>query len=174
MTAYALGKAQRILQHLDTNIGRIYTHGAVENVNEVIRTQGVALKPTIRVTDQVKKDDFKGSMILATPGALGTPWLKRFPAYETGTASGWMSLRGARRRRSVDRGFVLSDHADWKGLNQAIAETEAERVYVTHGYSHIYSKWLNAKGIRSYTVETQYEGELLDSDSAKQEVGGSI
>ena len=164
LTAYALGKAQRILQHLDDSIGKIYTHGAVENVNEVIRQQGVSLKPTIRVTDEIKKEEFKGSMILATPGSIGTPWLKRFLPYEIGTASGWMSLRGARRRRSVDRGFVLSDHADWKGLNQAIDETGAERVFVTHGYTHVFSKWLETKGLKSYTVETQYEGETLDAD----------
>lgn len=171
LTAYALGKAQRILQHLDDNIGAIYTHGAVENVNEVIRSQGVFLKPTIRVNDNIRKEDYKGSLILATPSALGTAWLKRFPTYETGTASGWMSLRGARRRRSVDRGFVLSDHADWKGLNQAVEETGADSVYVTHGYTHIYSKWLESKGLQAFTVETQYEGESLESDSSRQEMG---
>lgn len=173
MTAYALGKAQRILQHLDEHIGPIYTHGAVENVNEVIRAQGVKLKHTIKVTDSLKKDDFKGSLILATPGALGTSWLKRFPNYQTGTASGWMSLRGARRRRAVDRGFVLSDHADWKGLNTAVLDTGAERVYVTHGYTHIYAKWLETKGIKAYTVETQYEGESLESESTKEEAENS-
>lgn len=168
MTAYALGKAQRILQHLDERIGRIYTHGAVENVNEVIRAQGISLKSTIRVSDEVKKEDFKGGLVLTTPGSIGSSWLKRFPSFEIGTASGWMTLRGARRRRAVDRGFVLSDHADWKGLNEAVLATEADRVYVTHGYTHIFSKWLTEKGIQSFTVETQFEGETLDSNNSEE------
>ncbi|UII23581.1 ligase-associated DNA damage response exonuclease [Fulvivirga ligni] len=162
LTGYALGKAQRIIQNLDDSIGTIYTHGAVENVNEVIRNQGINLKPTVRVTPEIPKEKFKGNIVVATPSAVGSPWMKKFMPYSVGVASGWMSLRGARRRRAVDRGFVLSDHADWDELNTAIKATEAERVFVTHGYTSIFSQWLNEQGIESGRVETQYEGELSE------------
>ncbi|MEM1407117.1 MAG: DNA ligase-associated DEXH box helicase, partial [Bacteroidota bacterium] len=103
-----------------------------------------------------------GSIVIATPSAVGSSWIKKFGNVSIGAASGWMNLRGARRRRSVDRGFVLSDHADWDGLNKAIEESEAERVFVTHGYTNIFSKWLNEKGLDAAVVETQFEGELME------------
>jgi len=174
ITGYALGKAQRIIQHLDDSIGKIYTHGAIENVNELIRNQGVPLKPTIRVTPEISKEAFKGNIVVATPSAVGGAWVKRFRPFSVGMASGWMALRGTRRRRSVDRGFVLSDHADWYGLNKAVELSEAENVYVTHGYSDIFSKWLNEKGLNANVVETQYEGELSEvSESKTQEEADS-
>lgn len=162
LSAYALGKAQRILNHLDTSIGRIYTHGAIENTNEVIRAQGIALPDTIRVTQSISRKDYPGSMILATPSSLGSPWIKKFGTASLGIASGWMSLRGARRRRAADRGFVLSDHADWDGLNQAIADTGAERIFVTHGYTDIFRRWLTQQGYEAQVVSTEYEGELTE------------
>jgi putative mRNA 3-end processing factor len=88
--------------------------------------------------------------------------MRQFKPYQVGTASGWMALRGARRRRNVDRGFVLSDHADWDGLNTAVKATGAEKVFVTHGYSNLFSKWLNSQGIDAGIVETEYEGELAE------------
>ncbi|UII29993.1 ligase-associated DNA damage response exonuclease [Fulvivirga ulvae] len=160
LTGYALGKAQRLIHGLDESIGSIFTHGAIENVNEIIRKQGVDLKPTIRVTPEMGKGHFEGGLVVATPAALGSPWMKKFLPYSVGAASGWMRLRGARRRRSVDRGFPLSDHADWDGLNQAVEASEAERVFVTHGYTTTFSRWLNDKGIEAARVETQFEGEL--------------
>ena len=163
ITGYALGKAQRIIQQLDPSIGTIYTHGAVENVNEVIRTQGFDLQATTRVTPEIDKGKFKGNIVVATPSAIGTPWMKKFVPYSVGICSGWMALRGARRRRAVDRGFVLSDHADWNGLNYAVKACGAERVFVTHGYTNIFSKWLSETGIESHVVHTEFEGESLDS-----------
>jgi hypothetical protein len=85
-------------------------------------------------------------MVLAPPSALGSPWMRRLGPVSTGFASGWMRLRGVRRRRAADRGFVVSDHADWDGLNDAIAATGAERVFVTHGYTSQFSRWLREKG----------------------------
>jgi putative mRNA 3-end processing factor len=162
LSTYALGKAQRILHHLDTSIGRIYTHGAIENTNEVIRAQGISLPETIRVTLKIPKKDFSGQMVLATPSALGSSWIKKFGTVSLGIASGWMALRGTRRRRAADRGFVLSDHADWAGLNQAIADTGAERIFVTHGYTEIFQKWLIEEGYDAHVVSTEYEGEMSD------------
>lgn len=170
LTGYALGKAQRLLRHLDTSIGPIFTHGAVENVNEVIRGQGIELPPTERITAATDRRRFPGGIVIAPPSALHSPWLRKFKPASLGVASGWMSLRGARRRRAADRGFVLSDHADWDGLNAAIAATQAERVFVTHGYTDLFRKWLLSQGIEAHVVSTEYEGELSEiSESSRTE-----
>ncbi|GGD47855.1 ligase-associated DNA damage response exonuclease [Muriicola marianensis] len=162
---YSLGKAQRLLKHLDTSIGRIYTHAAVENLNEVLRTY-LDLPDTIRITKETKKEDLKGNLVLAPPSAHGSPWLRKMVPYETATASGWMAFRGARRRRAVDKGFVLSDHCDWEGLLGSIEATGATRVICTHGYSDIFSRFLREKGLDARTEETQYEGELAEINSS--------
>ncbi|MCI4669068.1 MAG: ligase-associated DNA damage response exonuclease [Bacteroidia bacterium] len=160
ITAYSLGKAQRILQGVDHEIGPVFTHGAVENTNEVLRKAGIQLKASRQVIgqgpDAHKKKDFQNALIIAPPSAVGSAWVKRFGTHSLGMASGWMSLRGARRRRAADRGFILSDHADWDGLNWAVQETGAEYVYVTHGYSEIYSRWLREQGYKSQVVETLF------------------
>ena len=161
--AYALGKAQRVLSALDTNIGPILTHGAVENTNQVLRAQGLTLPDTIRVTPETKIKDHPNALVLATPSAIGSNWVNRFGPNSTGFASGWMQMRGVRRRRAADRGFVMSDHADWAGLNAAIRDTGAERIFVTHGYTAIFRRWLEAEGFDAQIVETEYEGESLDA-----------
>jgi len=140
--AYSLGKAQRLMTMLDASIGPILTHGAIEGTNGVFRAQGLALPDTVQVVAETKGKDYPGALVIAPPSALGTPWMRRFGAASTASASGWMRLRGVRRRRAADRGFVLSDHADWPGLNRAIAETGAERVFVTHGYTGQFRAWL--------------------------------
>ena len=162
--AYALGKAQRILAALDTSIGPILTHGAVENTNEVLRAQGIALPETVRVTPDLDAKDYTGAFVLATPSALGTTWVGRFRPVSTAFASGWMALRGIRRRRAADRGFVMSDHADWVGLNDAIRATGCERVFVTHGYSSVFRRWLEDPGFDAGIVETEYGGEAAEED----------
>jgi putative mRNA 3-end processing factor len=167
--AYALGKAQRLLAHLDPGIGPILTHGAVEAVNEVLRGQGLPLPPTVRVTPETDPKSHAGALVLATPSALGTPWMRRFAPASTAFASGWMALRGVRRRRAADRGFVLSDHADWEGLNTAVRETGAETVLVTHGYTAVFRRWLAEQGHDARIVETDYEGESLEAGEAEPE-----
>ncbi|QFU08660.1 Ribonuclease [Rhodobacteraceae bacterium THAF1] len=164
LAAYALGKAQRLLSAIDADIGPILTHGAVENTNEVLRAQGLRLPDTIRVTPELNPKDYPGALVLATPSALGTQWARRFGVSSQGFASGWMALRGVRRRRAADRGFILSDHADWAGLNTAIAETGAERIFATHGYTSIFRRWLESQGYEAAIVETEYEGEAIDAD----------
>ncbi|WP_116082588.1 ligase-associated DNA damage response exonuclease [Tropicimonas sp. IMCC34011] len=167
--AYALGKAQRILANIDASQGPILTHGAVESTNDVLRGQGIALPETIRVTPETKPKDHPGALVLATPSALGTPWMRRFGAASSAFASGWMRMRGVRRRRSADRGFVMSDHADWDGLNAAIRETGAETVLVTHGYTSIFRRWLEEQGYDARIVETEYEGESLEGQGEGEE-----
>lgn len=169
IAGYALGKAQRIIKMLDTSKGRIFTHGAVENINAILRKQGVGLPETTRVTPEITKDQLMGSIVIATPSAINSPWMRRFKPYSTAIASGWMVLRGARRRRSVDKGFVLSDHADWDGLNKAVEATGAKKVVVTHGYTSIFSQWLREKGYDSQEVATEFEGELGEINEASAE-----
>jgi putative mRNA 3-end processing factor len=160
IAGYTLGKSQRILRNVDTTIGKIFVHGAVDSVNDVMRRQGIELPQTHRVMKETTKKDHEGALVICPPSAVGSPWIRRFLPYSLGIASGWMKLRGARRRRGADRGFVLSDHADWTELNTAIRETGAEKVFVTHGYTEIFSQWLNENGYESREVKTQYEGEL--------------
>jgi putative mRNA 3-end processing factor len=159
---YALGKAQRILRLLDPAIGPILTHGAVEETTQVLRDQGLSLPPTVRITPGTDLKAHPGAMVLAPPSALGTPWMRRLGPVSTGFASGWMRLRGVRRRRAADRGFVVSDHADWTGLNDAIAATRAERVFVTHGYTSQFARWLAEQGYEAGVVETEFGGESLE------------
>ena len=163
--AYALGKAQRILSHLDPGIGPILTHGAIEATNQVLRAQGIVLPDTVQVTAEVTAKSHPGGLVLATPSALGTTWMKRWGPTSTAFASGWMRLRGVRRRRAADRGFVMSDHADWPGLNAAIKDTGAERVFVTHGYTSVFRRWLEEQGYDAQIVTTEFEGESLEPET---------
>ena len=164
---YSLGKAQRLIKHLDTSIGKIYTHAAVENMNEVIR--GITPLPeTIRITKDTKKEELLGNMVIAPPSAHGSPWIRKMVPYVTGSASGWMAFRGARRRRAIDKGFVLSDHCDWQALLTAIKETGATTIVSTHGYTDIFTKYLQQMGYDARTEKTQYEGELSELETKKE------
>jgi putative mRNA 3-end processing factor len=153
---YSLGKAQRILAGVDAGIGPIVCHGAVGSMNRAYRDAGVVLPDTRAVTDMTTKAELNRSLVLAPPSAAGSPWIKRFGDYSDAFASGWMLLRGARRRRAVDRGFVLSDHADWPGLMQAIRATQARRVIVTHGQVPVMVRWLQQNGIDAGAFNTEY------------------
>ena len=161
---YSLGKAQRLLNYLNPEIGTIYTHGAIENMTRVIRPM-VDLPDTTLITKDTKKEDLKGSLILAPPSAHGSTWIRKMVPYVTGTASGWMAFRGARRRRAIDKGFVLSDHCDWEGLLNSIEATGAEKVICTHGYTEIFSKYLRELGYDARTEATQYEGEMAEMET---------
>ena len=160
--AYAFGKAQRILAHVDSSIGPILTHGAVEAVNQVLRASGVALPPTTPVTPDLPRQAMARALVIAPPSALSTPWAGRFGKPSQAIASGWMALRGVRRRSGAERGFVMSDHADWTGLNGAVTATGASRIFATHGYTAIFRRWLEEKGLEAGIVETEFEGESLE------------
>lgn len=164
--AYSLGKSQRILNGIDRTIGNIYTHGAVERLTQAYRDTGIDLPPTKYVGAVENKKDFIGSLIVAPPSAHGSQWLKRFGNHSTGFASGWMMVRGARRRKAVDRGFVLSDHADWTELQTAIKSAEAETVYVTHGFIPELVRWLNENGQHAVPLKANYGD---DEENEKEE-----
>jgi len=164
---YSLGKAQRLLKHLDTSIGRIFTHGAVENMTEVMRSI-VALPETTLITRDTTKEELRGNIVVAPPSAHGSAWIRKMVPFETASASGWMAFRGARRRRAVDKGFVLSDHCDWQGLLTAVKETGAEKIISTHGYTEIFSRYLRTLGYDARTEKTQYEGENNEMETNKE------
>jgi len=162
--AYPLGKAQRVLSTIDNSIGPIYTHGAVEHFNRLYRDVGLALPATQYARSAPPKTDWARALILAPPMVKTSPWLRRFGDLSTGLASGWMRIRGTRRRQSIDRGFVISDHADWPGLLTAIRSTGAERVWVTHGYRAQLAHWLEENGLEAHAIDAQYEGERGDAE----------
>ncbi len=166
---YALGKAQRILSGVDASIGPIYTHGAVEKLTEAYRESGIKLPETKYVSTLPKGTKFSGSLIVAPPSAQATPWTRVFGTVSTAFASGWMRIRGTRRRKSMDRGFVLSDHADWPALNQVIKETGAEHVIVTHGYTAEMVRWLNENGTDASSFSTHFEGEREELQPSNQD-----
>ncbi|MFT6023781.1 MAG: putative mRNA 3-end processing factor [Ascidiaceihabitans sp.] len=161
--AYALGKAQRLLSMVDPDIGPILTHTAIENTNVILREQGVALPDTVLADASLDHKAHTGALVIAPPSALGSAWARKFGAQQTAFASGWMQMRGVRRRRAGDRGFVISDHADWNGLLSAISDTGAENIYVTHGYTDIFARHLNDIGLNAQVVPTEFEGEMLDA-----------
>lgn len=166
---YSLGKAQRLLKHLDPGIGPIYTHGAVENMTNVLRPL-IKFPETTLVTRETKKEALIGSIVLAPPSAHGSTWIRKMAPFVTGSASGWMAFRGARRRRAVDKGFVLSDHCDWQGLLQSIKATGAETVITTHGYSNLFSRYLQELGYDARSASTQYESEPDEIDPTNENV----
>jgi putative mRNA 3-end processing factor len=165
--AYAFGKAQRLLLGVDAGIGPIVTHGAVEAMNAAYRASGVNLPATLRASDVRDRDMLRGALVLAPPSAQSTPWLRRFGDYSDAFASGWMHVRGARRRRAVDRGFALSDHADWPALMRAIEACGASRVIVTHGYVAPMVRWLNERGWQAEAFETHFGGEQDEAGPAE-------
>ncbi|MDB5391419.1 MAG: hypothetical protein JWM11_7065 [Planctomycetaceae bacterium] len=169
--AYSLGKAQRVLAGVDASIGPIFCHGAVERVNADYRNSGVTLPETHYVGAALAKQDWKGTLIVAPPSANGTPWMRKFGELSTAFASGWMQVRGVRRRRAVDRGFVISDHADWPGLVSAIRATQAKRVLATHGRTGPMVRWLQESGIDAAPLHTEFIGERDDIEIDAVEEG---
>lgn len=161
---YSLGKAQRVINGLE-DFGPVLCHGAVENTNEVLRTTGLSFRSTRHLNASVSIDELNKSIIIAPPSADNDAWLKKFKQVSTAAASGWMALRGTRRRRNLDRGFVLSDHADWEGLLFAVKESEAEKVAVTHGYAPLFAKYLNEIGVHASAESTAFEGEKMDNSA---------
>lgn len=166
LIAYSLGKAQRVLQCIKEMGIKIFVHGAIWNTHQALVDAGYELPAVERVTPETPKENFKGNIVIAPPSADGTPWMKRFTPYSVGVCSGWMQVRGNLRRRNADAGFALSDHADWKGLLQAVKATQAEKVFVTHGFQSTFSRYLNETGIEAAEVKTEYGGEEEEQEKA--------
>ncbi len=174
--AYALGKAQRVLANIDPAIGPIAVHGAATRFNDAYRAAGVPLPDAPHATgDVIDTIRTSGGLIVAPPSALGSPWVRKFASRDAGMSaafvSGWMRVRGTRRRKAVDRGFVLSDHADWPGLLSAIRATGAKRIGVTHGSVGPMVRWLRELGLDAFPVPTRYTGEIGEEAAASEASG---
>jgi putative mRNA 3-end processing factor len=165
--AYSVGKSQRLISGLDATIGPIYCHGTVERMNQLYRQSGVALPETRHAGALGERRSWRGAMVIAPLSARGSAWMRRFGEHSTAFASGWMRIRGARRRRSIDRGFVLSDHADWPALLAVIRSSGAERVLVTHGAVDPLVRWLNENYGPAAPLPTPYHGELDETAEAE-------
>lgn len=146
--AYSLGKAQRVLAGLDPEIGPIFVHGAVDAFVRIYRDLGIDL-PVVEKADPKLSQDYAGAIILAPPAVEDSNWTRSFRQAKRGFASGWMAIRGARRRKNLDRGFVLSDHADWKGLIEVIEGTGAEEVLMTHGNGDALVRYLSERSVKA-------------------------
>lgn len=159
---YALGKAQRVASLLDPSIGPIGAHGAVTPMNEVYRAFGVDLPPIVHAGTETAKELKGAGLIIAPPSIATSPWIRKFAGkggLRTGFASGWMAVRGRRRWRPVDRGFVLSDHADWPGLIQTVRATGATRILTTHGCADTFARYIREEmGLEANAVSTRYTG----------------
>jgi len=163
LMGYSLGKVQRLLKHIDCQTGKIFTHGATEKMTNILR-QFIDFPKTELITRDTKKAEIEGNLVLAPPAVMGSAWAKKLGEISTGYASGWMAFRGARRRRAVDRSFVLSDHADWEGLLSVIKATGCEDIITTHGYTDIFARYLKENGWNARTEKTKYEVETIDSE----------
>ena len=166
LAAYGLGKAQRLISMLP-DLGPILTHGAVEDTTQILRDQGYAIPTTTRVTAGISAKTHPRALVLAPPSALGSRWANRFGPTVEAFASGWMALRGLRRRRGLGQGFTISDHADWPGLNTAIKASGATRIFATHGYTIPFRRWLEEQGYEAGIVSTDYGGDEADIPSAE-------
>ncbi len=146
---------------------RVLLHGAVSAMTRVYRDAGVAMLETMTITEAADAAEGEGlaaapvphrargkrgetgpCLAIAPPSAAGSTWMRRFgppSRVETGFASGWMQVRGIRKRRGYDRGFVISDHADWTDLLRTIRETGARRVLPTHGSTETLANYVRER-----------------------------
>ncbi|RZL16950.1 MAG: ligase-associated DNA damage response exonuclease [Pedobacter sp.] len=168
LIAYSLGKAQRLIKNLAGN-APIYVHNSIANLNDAFIKAGVELPETIRITPELKKDTLQQGIVIVPPAMADGRWIKNLQGPSTGVCSGWMQVRAGRRWRAADAGFALSDHADWPGLLEAVEATGAEKVFVTHGFTAAFSKYLNEKGIESEEVTTKYGQEAEEEEETLKE-----
>ena len=173
LLAYSLGKAQRLLAGIDASIGPVRVHGAVDALNHVYREAGVALPPSVPLAEAGARQDLSRALVVAPPATHGSAWARRLGDFSDAFASGWMQLRGARRRQGVDRGFVLSDHADWPGLQAAIRATGASRVIVTHGYEAVMVRWLREQGLQAGSFRTEFGDEATDNAQSASSIAST-
>lgn len=157
LCCYALGKAQRIIAGLRELTGDpIWVHGTVDELNQSYAKTGLSWPDVYKVPLE-SKEKFSGAMILCPPSALGSSWHKRLSPKKVAFASGWMRLRGNRRRKGYERGFVISDHADWPSLIRTVKETGCRKVYFTHGNTDAIVKYLKDEGVAAYDLKLPYD-----------------
>jgi putative mRNA 3-end processing factor len=163
---YTLGKAQRLLAELTGFTDRpVLVHGMLLPMTEAYRAQGVAMLETTALIERPRGRSCAGELVLAPLSARGTPWMRRLGDLSDGFVSGLMRVRGVRRQRGFDRGFVLSDHADWPSLLHTVDETGAARVLATHGHAEPLARFLKSRGLESGVMRTAWEGETGSEES---------
>jgi putative mRNA 3-end processing factor len=160
LCCYALGKAQRLIAGLrEITQDPIWVHGTIDELNRCYEQSGFHWQNLAKVPLE-KKELPVGGLILCPPSALGSTWSKRLNTYKVAFASGWMRLRGNRRRKGYERGFVVSDHADWPSLINTVKETQCRKVYFTHGQTDTIVRYLRERGVEAYDLKMPYaEGE---------------
>jgi len=162
---YTIGKAQRLLAELAAVTDRtVLVHGMLLPIIDVYRAAGVPMLPVQPLIERPRGTSLAGELVLAPPSARGTPWMRRLGALSDALASGLMRVRGVRRQRAYDRGFVLSDHADWPALLETIAATGASRVLATHGHAEPLARYLREQGLDTGVMRTAWEGEAAADD----------
>ena len=169
--AYAFGKAQRLLAELAA-LGveeEVLLHGAVQTLMPAYRQLGIVMVPTRPVSELPRSEGLAGRLVIAPPSAHRSAWMKRFKNPQTAFVSGWMAVRGARRRRGFERGFTLSDHADWDGLLHTVRQSAARQVYVTHGNSDGLARYLReVEGLSAAPLGRAFEGERNDEGDSQE------
>ncbi|MDH5826884.1 ligase-associated DNA damage response exonuclease [Sphingobacterium faecium] len=155
LIAYSLGKAQRLMQNLAGH-SAIYVHRSIARLNAAIQQAGVSLPSYTEISAETGKDELQAGILIVPPAMRDTKWIKSLHTAAVGVCSGWMQVRSHRRWQSADAGFALSDHADWNGLIDAIRATEAEKIYVTHGFTSVFARYLTEQGLDAEAVSTQF------------------
>lgn len=169
LQAYSLGKAQRLLSALKPYEGCLFGHGAVLNIQQSLEAAGWQFPRIERLHEGTPTDIRKGCVFLTPAPVEGMRIQRLIGPYRSAAFSGWMQVRGNRRRGQSDRGFVLSDHADWQGLLAAVRATGAEKVFVTHGFQSTFSRYLCETGMEAAEVRTEYGGEEEPFDTTLSE-----
>lgn len=159
LLAYALGKAQRLIAGVDPSIGAIYCHPSVQQLNDEYRASGVDLPKTWLSSQAPARKDWGGVLVVTPPSTANSKWLSSFGKTSIAMVSGWMLTRQTPKSQSFENGFPLSDHADWPGLLQAIDESRAEKILVTHGQTDAMVQWLNENGRNARAVVTEFQNE---------------
>lgn len=167
LLAYALGKSQRIIANIPREIP-VFVHGTIDNTNDVLRAAGLKLRASTKVSSRVSKKDIQKGITIAPSSVLNTPWIRSLQCPVTAFVSGWMTLNNNRKKQPADHGFALSDHVDWPALNEVVFNCGADQIWLTHGYTKDYARWLQSKGKSTYCIQdgnsTQENSELEEVD----------
>ncbi len=114
-----------------------------EDLTACYREQGIKLA-SVRTIGQ---EPLRGELLLAPQSFLQSPQAALLGNnFETAFASGWVETR----RGSYDKGFLLSDHADWDDLVRTVQETKAKRVYVQHRGNGALVRHLRSLGLEAF------------------------
>lgn len=150
ISAYSLGKSQRLLKNIDSSIGKIVVHDSIDETNSIFRNLGFKLPITYKF-DEITKEELKNALVITPSFSTLKNLGNKLDGYVMAGASGWMQNPWF-IPKSLDKGFVISDHADWNGLVKAVKETEAENIFVVHGFTTYFAKFLNSQGYNAFSV----------------------